>query len=187
MPVAYKLFRVNKRQRGKLFPLFVDTKTEIPIGEWITAKEGEQLENGKVKSKLGPLCFRPGFHLSDIPLAVHIGVKGKSGKIEYINRDYVWCLCEYCDTIKYQDIANENGTVNGKLVPKYAYLKTIPENGYYRYKTSPNMLGEWIIAGEIKVIQVLSDEEVETILKEKGYEPMPREGGKMELSDFGFA
>ena len=33
----------------------------------------------KVKSRLGLLAFRPSYHLSDIPLAVHIGVKGESG------------------------------------------------------------------------------------------------------------
>jgi len=171
MKKAYKLFRLKD---GKLYPLFVDTSTEMPIGQWLEAKEGEKINN-KVKSKIGPLCFRPGFHLSDIPLAIHIGVKGESGDIEFMHKDHVWCECEYDDKYNYQSIANNNGTKNGKLSPKYAYLDYIPKNGYYRYKTSPNMLGEWIIAGNIKVLRILSDEEVAEILVNKGYTPMLRE------------
>lgn len=186
MTIAYKLFRVSKKNKGKLFPLFVDTSNEISIGIWLEAKEGEKNDNGKVKSKLGPLCFRPGWHLSDIPLATHIGVKGESGEIEFMHPEYVWCECEYDDTINYQDIANKNGTKNGKIIPKYAYLKEVPKNGFYRYKTSPNMLGDWIISGNIKVLRVLSDDEVTKILEENGYKSMPRSGGKICLSDYGF-
>ena len=72
MAIAYKLLRMKG---DKLYPLFVLSDQEIPIGVWLDAKEGERLTNGKVKSKLGPLQFRPGWHLSDIPLSVHIGIK----------------------------------------------------------------------------------------------------------------
>lgn len=186
MAKAYKLFCVCKRKQGKLFPLFVDTSNEVPLNEWLEAKEGEKNNNGKVKSKLGPLAFRPGWHLSDIPLAIHIGVKGKSGKIEYMNSQYVWCECEYDDSINYQNIANERGTKKGKLIARDAFLDYIPINGFYRYKTSPSMLGTWIISGKIKVLRVLNDEEVKNILIEKGYSPMPREGGPIDLSSYGF-
>ena len=40
-----------------------------------------------------------------------------------------------------------------------------------------------IIGNEYKV---LTDEEVREILKEKGYEPMPRKGGDINLSEYGF-
>ena len=186
MAKAYKLFRVSKKNKGKLFPLFVDASNEVPLNKWLEAKEGEKNDNGKVKSKLGPLAFRPGWHLSDIPLAIHIGVKGESGEIEYMNSQYVWCECEYDDSKNYQDIANERGTKNGKFVAKNAFLDYIPLNGFYRYKTSPKMLGNWIISGNIKVIRVLSDEEVKNILLEKGYKPMPRDGGCINLADYGF-
>ena len=39
-------------------------------------------------------------------------------------------------------------------------LRYVPKNGFYRYKTNPNMFGVWIIAGNIKVNRILSDEEV---------------------------
>lgn len=184
---AYKLFRINRTKKGKLYPLFVDGNTEIPIGEWMEAKCGEMVEGTeKVKSKLGPLAFRPGWHLSDMPLAVHIGIKGESGKIEMMNQNHIWCECEYEDTVNYQPEANENGMLNGKFVPKKAYLKKIPVHGSYRYKTSPNMLGEWIIAGNMRIIRVLTDTQVAEILHDMGYEPMPRENGELDFKELGF-
>ena len=33
--IGYKLFRVSKKYPGKLFPLYVNANTNIPIGEWI--------------------------------------------------------------------------------------------------------------------------------------------------------
>lgn len=183
---GYKLFRVLKGRPGELFPLFVDSNNSTPIGEWVDAKEGERTDSGKVKSKLGELCFRPGWHLSDIPLAVHIGVKDESGNIIAMHKDHIWCECEYTDNIDYQEIANKNGMKDGKLVPKFAYLEEIPKDGYYRYKTNPMQLGNWIIAGGIKIERVLSDDEVAYILIKEGYEPMEREGGPIDLEKYGF-
>lgn len=184
IPTAYKLFRVKRNEKGKLFPLFVLADNETPIKKWIKAECGEKVEN-KVKSKLGLLAFRPAFHLSDIPLAVHIGIKGKSGKIEYMNPEHVWCEVFYKDDIDYQSLANEKGMINGKFVSRNAYLDYIPENGCYRYKTSPNQLGEWIMAGDIYINRILTDKEVREILIEKGYEPMPRYGGDIDLGEYG--
>lgn len=174
MPTAYKLFRVKKSDPGKLFPLFVLANEEVPVGEWLEAQEGDLLPSGKVRSRLGPLAFRPGWHLSDIPLAVHIGKKGEDGTIQYMCPDHVWCECEYSDAVDYQEEANANGTKGSKFDPKMAYLQKIPKNGCYRYKTSPMMLGTWIIAGEIRITRILSDEEVADICRANGYEPMPR-------------
>lgn len=161
---AYKLFKMKNK---KLYPLYVDSNTEIPIGIWIDAKEGERTSSGKVKSKIGPLQFRPGWHLSDIPLAVHIGIK-EDGVIKYMHDDEVWCECEYSDSIDYQDVVEKNGK------GYKAMMAAIPKNGFYRFKTSPMMLGRWIIAGSMKVVRVLSDNEVTLICHEKGYKPLPR-------------
>ena len=164
MAKTYKLFRLKG---GKLYPLYVLSDKEVPIGVWLDAKEGERLQNGKVKSRLGPLQFRPGWHLSDIPLAIHIGVK-EGGKIKYMHADEVWCECEYSDEVNYQSQVEKNGS------GKKAMMSTIPVDGFYRYKTSPMMLGDWIIAGSMKVNRVLSDEEVGRICLEKGHKAMPR-------------
>ena len=173
--IAYKLCRVKTSAPGKIFPLFVLANEELPIGVWLEAKCGERNNIGKVKSRLGPLAFRPGFHLSDIPLAIHIGKK-VDGVIKYMHDDNVWCECEYDDTINYQDEADGNGMINGKFNPQRAFLKHIPEDGYYRFKTNPTMLGTWIITGRIKILRILTDEEVAEICRRNGYEPMGREG-----------
>lgn len=184
--IGYKLFRVSKKNKGKLYPLFVNANEEIPVGEFIEAKCGEMNKQGKVKSRLGALAFRPGFHLSNIPYAKHIGRKGESGEIEFMNENYVWCKCEYTNKINYQLQANENGkNKKGIVIPRNAYLKDIPYDGYYRYKTNPNMYEDWIIAGGIKMIKVLSDEEVNKILNDNGINPMPRYGGDINLEEYG--
>lgn len=173
--IGYKLFKTKKNEPGKLFPLFVDTDNEILIGEWLDAKCGEKTSDGKVKSSLGSLCYRPGWHLTDIPYVTHIGIKGDSGNIEYLNPNHIWCEVEYSTEINYQDEANFNGTnKKGIVVPKNAYLTHIPTNGYYRYKTNPNMFGDWIIAGAIKVNRIISDEEVVEICNEHNLHPLPR-------------
>ena len=120
--------------------------------------------------------------------AKHIGKKGDSGEIEYINENYVWAECSYADKINYQSQANENGrNKKGIIIPKNAYLKDIPYDGYYRYKTSPNMYGNWIISGAIKVNKIMTDKEVNDILIANGIEPMPRYGGDIDLKEFGLA
>jgi hypothetical protein len=55
---AYKLFRINPKQPGKLFPLYVDSNTPVPVGEWVEAIDGGYsfvAENGKryVPAKTG--------------------------------------------------------------------------------------------------------------------------------------
>lgn len=173
MEKAYKLFR---KKGNKLYPLFVLATKEIPMHTWIPAESGVLTTSGKVKSKLGNLCYRPGWHLNDLcPYVQHIGIKGPSGKIEYMNPDYVWCEVSYSDTINYQKKADEKGkNKNGQIIKRNAYLKEIPVNGFYRYKTNPQMFGEWIIAGAIRIERILSDEEVVELCKPYGLVPMPR-------------
>ena len=99
--IGYKLFRVSKKNKVKVYPLFVNANGDIPVGEFIEAKCGE---------------------------------------IEFMNEDYVWCKCEYTNKINYQLQANENGkNKKGVVIHRNAYLKDIPYDGYYRYKTNPNM------------------------------------------------
>ena len=185
--IGYKMFRVSKKHPGKLYPLFVLADQETKIGPWLPAQCGERTPDGKVKSRLGPLAFRPGWHLADLPLATHIGVM-EDGKIKYQRPDLVWCLCEYSDRISYQEEADRNGmNSKGILVPKKAYLQHIPVDGYYRYKTSPLMFRNWVIAGSIRILRVLTDQEVDLILMEEGLSPMPRQGGPIDLAAYGFS
>lgn len=157
---AYKQFRIDKN--GNLHPLFVFATETIPLGVWLVAKEGVRTTDGKVKSKLGPLAFRPGWHLSDAPFAPHIGIK-ENGKVRYMRPDTVWALCEVNDTNDYTPEAHQNGMINGKFIAQKACLNGIPKNGFYWYNTNNNAFGNWLITDKIMVLKVLSDEEVEEI------------------------
>lgn len=170
--IAYKQFRMDKS--GNLHPLFVFSNEIIPVGEWIKAKEGPRTESGKVKSKLGPLAYRPGWHLSEAPYAPHIGQK-ENGKVKYMKPDTVWAECDVYDEEDWSYHAYTNG-INGKRFnPQKACLNFLPTNGFYWYTTNPNAFGKWLIAERIKVLRVLTDEEVEEICwKQFGIHAQPR-------------
>ncbi len=183
---AYKLVRLGKD--GNIYPLYVNSTTPFEVGTWMYAVPGPMNERGKVKSKLGPLAYRPGFHCSDIPYVTHIGKKGASGKIEYMNPDTVWVEVEITDDIDYQAEAYNNG-INprtGRYNPRDADLDRIPVNGYYRYRTNPMMTGSWIIAHGMKINRILSDDEVARICAQYGLTPMPRWTSSNRKSLFGF-
>lgn len=50
----------------------------------------------------------------------------------------------------------------------------VPVGGYYKYRTNPNMEGAWVIAGEMRVLEILDDAEVEKLCRNNGYEPLLR-------------
>ena len=219
---AYKLFRVNASRPGELFPLFVNADKPVEIGKWYEAEVGE-MSGGKVKSKIGKLAYRPGWHAGDSPLATHIGdftpqQKAQKAKAEEaraaamkialadadfiqkyqqanitakkkmlsdlkttINKKFpypkgtttpsirpdnqVWAEVEMPADYDWQSEADKRGmNPKGKFVPKAAHITDqIPKGGHYRYKTNTNMTGNWIIGGAMKVIRLLSDQEVEKL------------------------
>jgi len=186
---AYKLFRVHKDHPGKLFPLFVDANTPVEMGKWVDAKEGE-MKDGKVKSKIGSLAYRPGWHAGDLPIATHIGEKSDSSLTAPDRRpaNHAWAEVEMPDDVDWQTEANKRGTnAQGKLVPVKAHITDqIPHGGHYRYKTNPNMTGNWLIGGSMKVNRVLTDKEVERINNAAGLSDLPREQ-PFKKKEFGFA
>lgn len=162
---AYKLFRIKNNE---LYPLYIYANESLPMGVWLDAKVGEISKDGKhVKSKgLGDLALRPGFHLTEFPLADHIGKRQPDGTLAQA-RDTVWCEVEFSDTIDYTEkvkVYKKDGTVNAVK----SCMKEIPVNGYYVYKTNPNAKCDWLIAGSIKINRILSNEEVENICRENG-------------------
>ena len=179
---AYKQFRID--QSGNLHPLFVYANETIPVGEWLTAKEGMRTDTGKVKSKLGPLAYRPGWHLSEAPYAPHIGVK-EDGVVKYMRPDTVWAECEVHDNKNWTIEARKNGITSAKnknelygFNAQKACLDHIPYDGYYWYKTNPNAFGRWMIAEKIRVLKVLTDKEVEEICwNQFGIHAQPRKEG----------
>lgn len=176
---AYKLFRTDAE--GNLYPLFVDANTPVPKNEWIQAQTGELTSDGKVKSKIGELAYRPGWHAGDTPNASHIGgkaVKGNAGKgasPDYRKPDQVWALVEMGDDVDWQSVANsrapivKSGANKGKPMARQAHITDqVPMRGHYRYKTNPNMQGEWLIGGEMRVLNTLDPQEVQDIHKKIG-------------------
>lgn len=157
---AYKQFRLGKD--GNLYPLFVLANKPVKTGTWLIAEEGQRTEDGKVKSKLGSLAFRPGWHLSEIPYAPHIGIK-ENGKVKYMKPDTVWALCEVYDENNWTPQAQANGINGDHYDCRKACLKHIPYGGFYYFNTNPNAFGRWMIAEKIKVVRVLTDAEVEDI------------------------
>ena len=78
--------------------------------------------------------------------------------------------------VDYQEQANKSKTRD---------LREMPVDGAYRFKTNPNMTGTWIISGSMKIKRVLSQQEVDAILRDNGVEPMPWDGGQLILENLG--
>ena len=176
---AYKLFRTKQDAPNELYPLFVNANKPVPLGEWVSAEVGPVAASGKVKSKLGELAYRPGWHAGDLPIATHIG--GKSDPTlkapDFRRADEVWAEVEMPNDVDWQTIANQRAQLNkaGQAIPRTAHITDqVPEGGFYRYKTSPNMQGNWLIGGNMKVNRVLTDEEVQAINEAAGAADLPR-------------
>lgn len=172
---AYKLFR----QKGDdLYPLFVNANKPVPMGEWLEAESGP-LIGGKVKSSLGPLAYRPGWHAGDLPIATHIGGKSQPGlkAPDYRPDNQVWAEVLMPDDVDWQTeaLARAQRSKAGNIIPRTAHITDqIPLGGHYRYKTNPNMTGEWLIGGSMKVNRVLPDDEVRAVNEGAGVSDLPR-------------
>jgi hypothetical protein len=177
---AYKLFR---QKEGKLYPLFVGANEEVPLNQWVKANAGEQAASGKVKSKIGDLAYRPGWHAGDLPVASHIGARSHGNpKLPPDTRPsgQVWAEIDMADDVDWQKIADERARITKKGVPdpKTAHITDqVPYGGYYRYKTNPNMTGNWMIGGDMRVNRVLTDDEVKAINEAAGVSDLPRREG----------
>lgn len=203
--IAYKVFKVKN---GKLYPPMVSNKNNepTPVGVWLDAEEGEfaglsKTGRPQVKSiGSGNLSYRPGWHLGDIPRAKQFDRRNKeTGEMEF-PKDFVWAECEYAMDVDYQPESDARGyerthiddkgnvitTKSDKYQHSLAGLPKLPKDGYYKYRTNPNPdTVPWIITGQMKVNKLLSDDEVNEILKSKGVEPIHRQGGDKTLKELG--
>jgi hypothetical protein len=175
---AYKLFRTKGGNTDELFPLFVNANKPVNMGEWNPAESGLLTDAGKVKSSIGPLAYRPGWHAGDAPVATHIGGKSDSSlkAPDYRPADQVWAEVEMPADVDWQSVADSRMEYSkaGNPIPRTAQITDqIPEGGYYRYKTNPNMTGDWLIAGDMKVNRVLTPSEVYQINAERGVHDLP--------------
>ena len=178
---AYKLFR---KKGDQIFPLYVNANEPIQIGKWLTAKSGDPTGKGKVKSKIGPLAYRPGWHSGDCPIATHIGGKSDPSlkKPDYRKDDEIWAEVDVPDDHDWQSVANSRARITKKGKPdlKTAHITDqVPLNGHYRYKTNAHMTGNWLISGQMKVNRILSNDEVEAINSKAGVKDLPRRQPKV--------
>lgn len=168
--ICYKLVNIDKK--GILHPLFVNKKDNWHVGDHLIAFTGQQTENGKVKSSLGELAFRPGLHCSVLPFCHHIGKKrAKSdNKPAFRAKNQVWIECETVgdDCTK---IAQQNSDS-----ARDQCFKNMDWQGFYFYTTNSNAsdLNKWIISKELKVLRLLTDEEVNNINAPCGVSDLPR-------------
>ena len=146
--ITYKLFRIRK---GRLFPLFVETEREMKPGRWLDAGIGELIDSRHVKSSLGPLALRPGFHSTEVPFTDWIGKKEGGQLVQ--RKDTVWCECQVEGQQEY---------------PSGRYGKpTLPEDWYY-FRTRAKQPFPWIISNRILIKRVLNHDEVEAVCREHG-------------------
>ena len=134
-----------------MYPFFVETGREMKMGIWLEAGVGELVDPTHVKSKLGPLALRPGFHSTEVPFTDWIGKR--QGGVLVQRKGTIWCECEV-------DGQQEN--------PSERYGKrTLPEDWYY-FRTKPNQPFPWIISNRIKIMRVLDHAEVEAVCQAHG-------------------
>lgn len=188
--IGYKVFYRGKD--GKLYPPMVANPNgePTPVGVWLDADAAPVVSMSKTgrpqvkaggrgtQGGSGTLAYRPGWHLGTIPYAVQFNRKNpETGEKDLFPKDFVWAEVEYANDVDYQDEARKEGVNrNGKYQHSLAGLKRLPVNGSYRYRTNPNPnTDEWIIIGAMKVNRILTDEEVDELVRKAGREPQKRE------------
>ena len=187
---GYKLFKVYTSRPGQVFPLYVDAHQPIPMRIWLAASVGPSAGSGKVKSRLGSLAMRPGWHAGDLPIALHIGDKEKASDSfpSWRSEDHVWAKVLLPADVDWQIEAESRARTgkSGHLVRSTAHITDqVPFGGHYRYKTNPNMVGEWLIAGSMQIIHLLSDQAVGEINAHAGVEDLPRKN-PFDMGKYGF-
>ncbi|MDO5456318.1 MAG: hypothetical protein Q4F25_05320 [Eubacteriales bacterium] len=146
--MTYKLFRLKS---GKLYPLFVECSRGMAMGVWLDAGIGELVDETHVRSRLGSLALRPGFHSTEVPFTDWIGKRQGSRLVQ--RKGTAWCECEVEG--REQVVTDRHG------------LKTLPSDWYY-FRTKPNQPFPWIISNRIKINRILSHAEVEAICSAHG-------------------
>lgn len=200
---GYKVFAVFKSKPGELFPPMVANPggESTPTGVWLNADAAPRAEDsktGRPKVQAGgkgtnagkqTLAYRPGWHLGEVPQAKQFNRLNKQTmKKDLFPKNFVWAECEFAADVDYQKEAESYGyNAKGNFQYSLAGLPKIPVDGYYKYRTNPDPGTEpWFITGAMRVKRLLTDAEVNKILKDNGYPEMKRQGGEMDLAAWGF-
>lgn len=194
--IGYKVFVLKK---GKLYPPMVANPggVDTPIGVWLNADAAPiagMSKTGRPQVKAGGkgtqggsgvLAYRPGWHLGIIPYAIQFNRQDENGERTLFPKNFVWAEVEYAADVNYQKEAEKEGmTKNGKYNHAYAGLKKVPKDGFYIYRTNPDPKTDpWIITGAMKVNRVLSNAEVDDLVRRAGRKPQRREGDTLGAID----
>jgi hypothetical protein len=138
---CYKLFQTKRTAPGRIFPLFIGKDKPTPIGEWVPAQF----------LPTDGFAPRPGWHVGPLPKAQHLMCKDGT-----MPASRVWAQVEILADVDYTPLA--------AIAPTKDLRGQVPHGGYYRFPRPINQGGEWIIAGQIRVLRLLSEEEVQQIL-----------------------
>lgn len=150
----------------------------------------ELLDRGLIRSmntkSIKAVAYRPGWHAGDLPFSTHLGERSPgSKKVDRRGPNEVWAEVEMPADVDWQEKANAAASLkkDGSIDPKTAHITDqVPHGGFYRYKTNPNMTGNWMISGGMKVNRILSDDEVKDINDKAGVSDLPRyaDGGAVD-------
>jgi hypothetical protein len=147
---GFKLFEMD--QSGNLYALFIDKNTIMPTHEWL--KAGNYPTKG--------FAARPGYHIGQIPSApwlMSADMTYKSQRRKHWRR--VWAEVEYVADVDY--------TEEVLRLPKKCFVDKLPEGGFYKFReTGCNRI--WIIADQMKITRMLSEEERMEVLNGMGYD-----------------
>lgn len=210
---AYKMFLTKYnpddpktyKYKGLLFPLYINAKNGYKIGQWYKAGHGafKMLcdENGEpILRKGSPVCktiekdlaYRPGLHMGNDPLMRHRGRRDLphqgDNDFDYFHSQEVFAEVEYAGNYDYTEKSKERQRNSAEPDNPYSAGFTDNsdfENGYYRFKTNTNASDDqcWLIADAMKIIRVLTDEEVVEILHSHNPDLKPQMRGEPNGKD----
>lgn len=153
-------------------------------------------------NKIDWLSFRPGWHLCNTPYGSQRGKNKVQGGKEGTGNNYqntrdneVWAKVEIClDYDATQDAirnamevkmnASGDAYKEGDYDAREACLQSMPDSGFYRYKTNSNASDDqtWYIVDKIRITEVLDDDRVDRI-NGKFFNKLSRETGRKINSD----
>ena len=147
---GFKLFEQD--ENGNLHALFIDKNTIMNVGEWLQA--------GIYPTQ--KFAVRPGYHIGEIPSAPWLLSADGTYKSQRSKKwKRIWAEVEYIANIDYTEIVKD--------LPSKCMKDQLPSNGFYFFKEAG--VGRiWIIADQMKINRVLSEEERQNILAEMNYD-----------------
>lgn len=157
-------------------------------GEMTTNSNGRlQVINKKGSSNGGTLAYRPGWHLGPFPDAKQFYSTTHNAMTDNI----VFCRVAISADYDYQLAAMSAGVAKEGSKRTFdhtqAGLPYVPKDGFYKYRTNANpTTWPWIIAGSMKVVEILDDDDCDAICAKFGVEPARRiSGKKINLEEWG--